>query len=328
MLSVLIIRDERPGHFNQSEGVLKAIQRVVAAKVDYVEISKAPVTGRRLIYSLYNRGMISDRRVLEWLYPAVKTLAAPDLIISAGGETLLLNVVLARNYKCRNIFSGSLRNIDPGFFSAVLIPYRQFSDVEPYICCLKPCAVDPDDQPLVKEPFDICLLVGGPSGTHTYTDDNWNKLLAIADAAAREFRVGIFASRRTPEEIFGRFVQRQSASLRVFGARDISSAGVIDFCKTARMIFVTEDSNSMITEAVCCRKPVGVLRPASNSMNSNETAYLEDLTARNWICSQALDKDFSLEMLFKQVESLQPMQENHLDVLAQKLRKKLRLVGI
>lgn len=328
MLSVLIIRDERPGHFNQSEGVLKAIQRVVPAKVEYIELGKTPVTGRRLIYSLYNRGMISDRRVLEWLYPTVKPQSAPDLIISAGGETLLLNAVLAKIHKCKNIFSGSLRNIDPGFFSAVLIPYQQFSDVEPYIWCLKPCAVDPDDKPLVQDPFDLCLLVGGPSGTHTYTDDNWNKILKIAGEFAKELRIGIFTSRRTPDEIFGRFVQQQSASLRVFGARDISSAGVIDFCKTARMILVTEDSNSMITEAVCCRKPVGVLRPASNSMNSNETAYLEDLRARSWICSQSLDTDLSLDMLFKQMESLQPMQENHLDVLAEKLQKKLRLAVI
>jgi hypothetical protein len=63
-------------------------------------------------------------------------------------------------------------------------------------------------------------------------------------------------------------------------------------------------------------------------MNSFETSYLEDLTSRSWIYSQALDKDLSLVMLFKQVESLQPMQENLLVVLAQKLRKKLRLVGI
>ncbi len=326
MLSVLIIRDERPGHFNQSEGVLKAIQRVVPAKADYIELGKTPVTGRRLIYSFYNRGMISDRRVLEWLYPTVKLKSAPDLIISAGGETLLLNAALARIHKCKNIFSGSLRNIDSDFFSAVLIPYQQFADVEPYICCFKPCAVDPDDKPVVKEPFDLCLLVGGPSGTHAYTEGNWDKLLEIADAAARDFRIGIFTSRRTPDEILGRFVQQQSADLRVFGAREISSAGVIDFCKAARMIFVTEDSNSMITEAVCCRKPVGVLRPASNSMNANETAYLQDLQARDLICSQSLDKDFSLETLFEQMQSLQPMQENHLDVLAAKLQKKLRLV--
>ncbi|MGF1619175.1 MAG: ELM1/GtrOC1 family putative glycosyltransferase [Rhodomicrobiaceae bacterium] len=210
----------------------------------------------------------------------------------------------------------------------MLIPYERLADIEPYICCLKPCAVDPDEAPDVPDPVDVCFLIGGPSGTHSYAANHWARITELADAAARRFRTGVFTSRRTPAQVFRQFKQQESPNLRVFGSEDINSGGVMDFCKKARMVLVTEDSNSMITEAVCCRKPVCVLGPASNGMNANEAAYLEGLEAKNWLYSQSLDADISFETLCEKIEDLSPMQENHLDVLAGKLLGKLTLAAI
>ena len=325
LLNVLIIRDARPGHYTQSEGIVKAIRRVAETQVEYLDLYKVSAISWRLAYACYNRGIISDKHVLKWLYPGLRRLErSPDLVISAGGQTLLLNAVLAKVHDAENIFSGSLRNLGPDLFSAVLIPYKEFSGTPPYIYCLKPCAVDPDEVPPVEAPFDHCFLIGGPSGTHDYTPDDWAKMVQLAELASERFRVGVFTSRRTPQDIVTRFKQKQGETLRVYSAADIDSAGVVDFCKNARLVFVSEDSNSMITEAACCQKPVCVLKPATNTMSSKEIAYLEGLRDNKWLFNQTLSEDFSLEHLLEQMQAICPMAENHLELLAGKLRKQLK----
>jgi uncharacterized protein len=327
LLKILVIRDSRPGHFNQSEGVARAIQRIAPASVRYLDLKRRGVLSWHLLYFFYNQKIFSDQIFLNLVYPSMSTDFRPDLVISAGGETLLLNVILSKLYGCQNIFSGSVRNLDPLLFSAILTPYHRYCDQPPHIYGLKPCPVDPDVPPRSGKTPDFCFLIGGPSGTHAYSDAQWKQIFGLADEASKRFEIAVFTSRRTPSEILAGFKALQGDRMEIFGPAEVQAAELFDYCKRARAIIVTEDSNSMITEAVCCQKPVVTIAPPDNRMNPDESEYLEYLISKNWMARQLMDASFSLVEVIRKIDQLQPMNFNHLDLLSDKLRQKILIAS-
>ena len=95
------------------------------------------------------------------------------------------------------------------------------------------------------------------------------------------------------------------------------------YCKRSQAIVVTEDSNSMITEAICCRKPVLVLAPPQNAMNADENAYLQELADNGWLSRMVLDECGTFDRMQERLKAVRPLEFNHLDVLAERLRQPL-----
>ncbi len=319
-LRLLIVQDNSPGHYNQSEGVAKAIQRVHACDVARMRAVKNSIPSWHLLYYLYNKKILPDKLFLKMAYDEFVCEFDPDIIVSAGGDTLLLNVILSKLYRCKNIFSGSVRNLDRHLFSAILIPYRRYSGQSPFIECLKPSPIDPDEPSKAAQRFDFCFLIGGPSGTHSYSGDDWHRLLLLIQQMAASHSVAVFSSRRTPPDIAVQLRQVQSENISFFDPADAGTVELFDYCKRSSGIIVTEDSNSMITEAVCCRKPVLALAPARTRMNANEADYLAGLMSKNWLARQVLDENAAVHELITKLDALQPMRSNHLDILAKKLQ--------
>jgi hypothetical protein len=83
----------------------------------------------------------------------------------------------------------------------------------------------------------------------------------------------------------------------------------------------------MITEAVCCQKPVVTIAPPDNRMNPDESEYLEYLISKNWMARQLMDASFSLEGIIRKIDQLQPMNFNHLDLLSDKLRQRILIAS-
>jgi mitochondrial fission protein ELM1 len=327
LLTILVIRDSRPGHFNQSEGVAKAIQRIAPASVRYLDLKRRGVLSWHLLYLAYNRNIFPDQFFMNLVYPSMSADFRPDLVISAGGETLLLNILLSKRYGCPNIFCGSIRNLDSRFFSAILIPYHRYRGIPPYVYALKPCPVDPDVPPRFGKRCDFCFLIGGPSGTHSYSDAHWTQILGLVREASKRFEITVFTSRRTPSEILAALKTLQDDRLKIFDPTQVQAAELIDYCKRARAIIVTEDSNSMITEAVCCQKPVVTIAPPQNKMNTDESEYIESLIASNWVSRQMLDETFSLDTIISKLEDIKPMTFNHLQILSSELEKIIPIAG-
>ena len=101
---------------------------------------------------------------------------------------------------------------------------------------------------------------------------------------------------------------------------------MFDYCKRSQAIVVTEDSNSMITEAICCRKPVLVLAPPQSAMNADENAYLQELADNGWLSRMVLDECGTFDRMQERLKAVRPLEFNHLDVLAERLRQALPIL--
>ncbi len=323
VLKLLIIRDSRPGHFNQSEGVAKAIQRLTPVSIQYLDVGDHSFPSRRLLYFLFNRTWSLSDLLLGSAFRNIASQDAPDLIISAGGDTLLLNVSLARHWGCDNIFSGSIRNLKPKFFSTILSQYHRFNEVKPYIVTIKPSPIDPDCSVSEERKTEFCFLIGGPSGTHSYSKQEWDYLTELVAQCARQSRLSVVTSRRTPQALTLRLndIARGAPNLIFVDFEEAGAGASFAHCMRANTILVTEDSNSMISEAVCCRRPVIALAPANTRMPSDESAYLTYLESKGWLKRTALDGTLSLNSIRDDCARLSPMTFNHLHILAEKLKQ-------
>lgn len=330
-LRILILRDRRPGHFNQSEGVAAALARLAPVTIIRTGATPRRLLPQRVLRRLLARGTISAATMLRLAYrEPLAGIARPDIIISAGGATLLANAGLARLCGAANIFSGSLRGLPGAFFSAVLIPYRRFASSPHHIVCLKPSPLDPDRAAPASQTPKVAratLLVGGPSGTHHYETAEWRVLVETlpALAAALNWRWTIVTSPRTPAPVRAMvetLCETHSKDFTLVDYRDAGPGSSFSACLNADTIFVTEDSNSMITEAIVARRPVIALAPHARKLAGDELEYLEGLVASGWLRTVPI-ASLNEATVRAALGEVTPMRDNHLELLAQALRRKL-----
>jgi mitochondrial fission protein ELM1 len=269
---ILLIKDRRPGHFRKAEGIAKAVAREWPVDIEEITIAAPRFIPPRLLRQALNWPR-TDRSMFRLFHVAPQRLQRPDLIISAGGETLALNVALARHFKCKNVFSGSIRSVSPNLFSAVIHTDPQAKLPSNHLVLLLPSTIDPDALRAPREFSDldsrlVALLVGGPSTSCRYTHADWIALRRLV-AAGAEAGVNwqIATSRRTPAVVADMFVKLATSKPQKISFIDYrrGKPGSADALFNADAILVTADSNTMIAEAVAARRPVVILASSAVS---------------------------------------------------------------
>src|SRR5262245_46573612 len=105
---ILILSDGRPGHYNLSEGIAAAIERLGPAATTRVDVRRGRWSGA-VLAGLVRAGLPA-RTMLALVYGLDdRELSPADVIVSAGAETLAASAWLARLRAVPNVFYGSLR---------------------------------------------------------------------------------------------------------------------------------------------------------------------------------------------------------------------------
>jgi mitochondrial fission protein ELM1 len=135
----------------------------------------------------------------------------------------------------------------------------------------------------------------------------------------------ISTSRRTPDEVADKVAEAAKDKSVVERFIDYRSAGpgtLPEIFARADVILCTEDSSTMISEAVSARLPVVGVSPAAHHFTEEEAAYRQLLIENGWcrvLPIGGLSPDSFAAALFQ----IEPIKENPLDVLATKLRERL-----
>lgn len=336
MLNILILADNRPGHYHLADGIAAALGR----RAD-CEVSRVTVARRRGL----TNGVL--RSMLGWLSPTSllrlgysldeKTLPAADLVVSAGGDTLIANLAVAKARGCPNVFCGTLRAVPDGSVTLVVSSYAEHAERADHLVTLKPSSVDPvalgrpDVIPTFSEsnpPTTIGLLIGGPSGLFAYDNDEWQQLRQAVTAvhAAWGTRWVVSTSRRTPDAVaddLARLSDDPQAGIAEF--IDYRTAGpgtLIHVFANADAIVCTEDSSTMISEAISARLPVVGVSPRAHSFKPEEAGYRTLMENNNW-CRFLPLADLTPERLGSALVTLTPIDRPPLEHLANQLADRL-----
>lgn len=330
---VLILSDGRPGHFNLSEGVAAAVERIRPAATTRREVRRGRWPGAAL--AALASGRFPAGAMLKAVYGiAPDDLPACDLIVSAGAETLAANVWLARARSVPNVFYGSLRLFRPTDFSLVLTSYARNARRPRHALALKPSRIDPDSfgaAPHLAQqtPLTLGLLIGGDAGPIRYAPDDWQRLLDLLAApspASLPIRWLVANSRRTPDWISDEIARRTTRAAAPIGAfLDVRSAGpgtLPQILTASAAMLCTADSSSMLSECIWARRPTLALAPGSCSLTPDEADYRAWLQDSGWTATVPL-AGLTPARAIAALGGLQPTSGNPQLELAQLLRDRL-----
>jgi uncharacterized protein len=324
-LKALLLSDGRPGHFRLAEGIVAAIRRRRPVDVQWLDCRRGRWPGA-LLGTASNTAVL-DRMLLKTVYGLVPPdVGAFDLVVSAGAETLAANVAFARLCGAANIFYGSLRLFRPENFSLVLTSYARNAARPRHAMVLKPSGIPwlverPQAVGSARPPKKAALLLGGNAGTTTFGPTDWDRLLAfVKDThAAHGTRWIVANSRRTPEAIGDRLMVEAALPntpiKRFVDARAPNVATLAAVFAEAEAVLVTDDSSSMVSEAISAGLPTIGARPALHTLPLDEAGYRTYLKDNRW--HQVMDiAALTPVSWLPALEELAPLQQDPLEQLA------------
>lgn len=241
---VLILSDGKPGHLNQS----LAFARLLGVSFAVRKVAFRNRLCKALSYLVDRLGIRTDRLFhMEGNPPR-----SPLLVVSAGSETYYANRVLAKQLAARSValmWPGGYR---PDFDLIVAQQHDQpparDNLLELPVNLSAPVAEGLVEKPSQGEP-SIAVIIGGPSRHFGLDPGHLERQL---QQVFQLFPGGDFlvtTSRRTPPEV-ERLVERLPFRYRLVYSKTQLNP-VPDFLAIAEYVFITEDSTSMISEAVC-----------------------------------------------------------------------------
>jgi len=335
-----VLSDGQPGHYNQSQGVLQALRRIRPVEASWFRVGLRLGLARNLL-----RGALNRSRPPRWLWPlrlacSFDALPGPecDLIVSAGGKTSFANAWLAALLKVPNLYAGSLRGLSAQRFSVVLTLEPLAGAASNLVVPLPPCAVDADQveqqgaalRGRLGSPGQRywTLLLGGDGAGYRYAKADWLALaqLVSALAARHGIRWLVASSRRTGQhaETLLQAHMDAAAVAATCWYQEADDYPRDAWLGAAERLFVTEDSMTMLTEAVCALRPVHSLRPAGAAPGPRYAEALQRFAGRGFLCRHSIaELAASPERL--DVNACRPLEESPTQWLAAQLRARLGL---
>ena len=262
--TIYIVSDGKPGHLAQSDGLAEAIGRLIEINIEQVELKWIHVTKRAKPYPKGN-----------------------GLILAAGRNAC----VLARDMK-KQFGLPAIALMNPGWlnrkrFDLCVIP-RHDGIAESDKIIVTEGALNglvASTNALVSEGL---MLIGGPSKHHAWDSDAIGKQLTTILERDPQMRWTVTGSRRTPDSTdrllhdlakqFGdRFAYTPASQTpRGWVAEQLARCGVC---------WVSEDSVSMVYEALTAGARVGLLRVPRKGKPGRVVRGVQSLVDRGWVTS-------------------------------------------
>jgi len=327
-MRVAVLKDNKAGHYNQSLAVSKAIQELYEdIQVDIYNIKVYKLSKYLLRFMLNNhfgRKLLSKSfslKFVKFFYKIDKPLSEADIIVSSGKDTSMLNIWLKLVYEAKSIYIGHPKKLnyklfdivftilDLGFENQIVL---NVSPTLPYIG---------DIEKFCKEyNLDIndsyyTLLIGGDGSGYQYSEKEYDNLISFVNSH-QEKKWLVTTSRRTPLHIEKKMQKDMKCAM--FVAYNQEPKKVVGaFLKLCDMAFVTQESASMLNEAISFQKPVISLYPKDKKEEDNYKAILNNLSKKEYIYMQDINelREFRVEDI-----KLKTLKQNSIDEMIEKLK--------
>ena len=291
--TIILLTDGRPGHMTQSEGVARLLKQNQRLEVQWLNIRHLgkwqKKLGRCLVnyfgLSAYLPKLIELPQQIDW--------HKVDYVVSAGADTLLANVVLTRvlrqkHIAVKNIALSSLHGIQPKNFDVVFtinaakarLPHYLYYPISPNK--MTACDLYADD---LKKHWQldqvIAVCIGADiDGIDIGSASLWREYIHALKSNFPQHQILITTSRRTPQD-FEQQLQQQlqgilgpQDQLFLYSKQQINLAELFTM---AQLVVLSQDSGSMISEAVMAAKKTLVIQPLQSNKHIVMQKFLQHL---------------------------------------------------
>lgn len=264
-LVIWVLGDGKPGHENQTLGLAEALGRLRSCQVHRIAVA-----GRWW----WQRLAAAQRQAAG--------LPTPGLLLAAGHATHPALLWLARSRRAPAVVL--MRPTLPlRCFDGCVVPEHDFARANP------PANVIATVGALNRVGFDPrrpreggLLLVGGPSATHAWDAEAMLRQLREITVGAAAGHWRLTTSRRTPEGMLAQ-LRSQLPQVSVWTSDQTDRDWVPTQLASAAEVWVTEDSVSMIYEALSSGARVGLLPVPRKPGDSRVLRGLASLRERGFV---------------------------------------------
>ncbi|WP_444959587.1 ELM1/GtrOC1 family putative glycosyltransferase [Microbulbifer sp. VVAC002] len=314
-MHILIIYDGKPGHLSPSLGLYQLLSRYSKGNYSYeITTSKPALKALNKPIRLLTRHLARNTHKFIMLFhrnPSFKR--KPDLIISFGGNSVAANIALTKKTQCMNIAIGNIYSFRKTDFSLTLSTkedikksrqYLPFSRIDVNLCK----ALGDNLKKKHHKPF-YTLLIGGNGSGYKYTRKDYIDLIEELKKIAIYQNISwlISTSRRTPKYV-AELIESNMPFDTCFNLLDYEApnASLEEILGASEAVFITEDSSSMISEALALSKPIYTLVPQENKIYGAHKTLINKLYSETYIkrmeifelaktFNDSLSKDFNLD---------------------------------
>ena len=265
-----VIDDGKPGHRNQSLGLAEAMGRSID-------------TTTHVISMPHKTGLISR---IKKAREQAKILPKPDLIIAAGHRTHIPLIYLANKTKARSIVLMH-PSLPCAWFDQCLIPEHDFAEgdqVPDNVILTKGALSRVTYHPEAKDGSGL-FLIGGESKEFGFDGESLYKAIDDIVGHDKDMEWIMTDSRRTPAD----FIESlKGLPISTHPHQTTDSDWLPEQLCRASVVWVTEDSVSMIYEALSSGAQVGLL-PMPRVKNAGRVAKgVEALVEEGRLCRYQL----------------------------------------
>lgn len=296
-LNALLLTDGVLSHTHHSRGLLRTISSNVALSIQDFSVQ---------MHSNWMRGFLrkaltmTSEESISWAAHCFNWSACeyriPELIVSAGSETMLVNAVLAQRYRCDNIFIGGQNGIRAEWFNAVLTLDAPVL-ANAVAMTLPPSRLTPDVANDAYAAYraeggshkSVCwaMILGGNGGGCHYSDRDWQMLIDGMNQLAKAHKIKwlIVTTRLTSEQV----QQQLRRVLNPSYVESISaySAGLNDplplLTGRAERIYCGAEHLPILFDSIASGKPTVALIPERSNLNRQVQNLLNVLRQQRFL---------------------------------------------
>lgn len=306
--SIWVIDEGSPGHLAQSLGLAEALNARIPSAIHQLTYHfRAPGWIRNTGRSLAKRGWLSPkeswlRRLGHWTPDPFPDAPAPELLISSGGKSVLFASALARRFRAPLVYVGERKPYPADWFHTYFTPSDLERDTNGVLIDQVPTRLSPEDARAAARVEDWlhpglwAMIVGGPSRSHRYHPQDWHALAQNMTALSQAHGIQwlLTTSRRTPKAIETQLRETLDPKALYYGIwwNQRPEKKMAALLGAAEKAFVTQDSVTMVTEAIGSGTPTIALIPSAVRFprDSFLPNYLERLQHRGYLGRASIER--------------------------------------
>ena len=350
-MRAILLSDGKPGHYNQSLGV---IERLSACEYHWIDVRFRSKQRDNLLRVLMR--LFGGFELPRWLIKACLHMALqrdtlneiyaiePDFILSTGSSVAAPNLLIgqlldAKTVTCRRPSPVGVHHFDLAILPQMYWPRRNRANICKTLGI--PNRVRPEKLEMQRKKLQtdldlsdqrrVGVLIGGEDRYDTITETTTAHLIEVLHqfATGRYMQLLLTTSRRTPlpvENLIGkRLSNTEQCPILVLAHGENSIADPVGtIFALSDMIVVTEDSFSMVCEAASSGKRVVILEVDHKTRHrpKRNKVYSEIMRHASVKWSNVEDLEATLEAALTDESPIKPLQDTQ--VAAKAVRQLLK----
>ena len=245
-MHIVYVSDGKAGHRSQAVGLYKAMQRQSADEVTFEEI----LIDQLPIFSLFSAIFKKNIAALK---------QQPDYVFGVGSHTQLRVLLLGKVFPQAKTVILMKPNFPVNWFDYAIIPEHDGVDASEHVITTQG-ALNPIVNEQRHQPNRFLIALGGSSKRHHWNEEKVLDAIQQIVNLHPQAEIILTTSRRTPEEFLAHLNEKSFKSqLKIFPVEKTPQGWIFEEMQKAEAVWVTEDSVSMIFEALTAGCQVGII---------------------------------------------------------------------